>query len=1639
MSLVQQLERRRKVVGAVVACLVVLFFISSSSSTPTSGTTSWQSSRISKGYRQTESVSLRVNETRDACQRTIDRQKHLLFDTFSQVFEGVHNIALISMPDHENKGDSVIFVAEQLVLSTLGINTQYVCGVKNCDLDELRDVVHEFGQDRFAIVFHGGGNFGDLYGREHELKMSVMNAFPHVRMHVFPQSIKFRQDDQIQHTRDILTALTHPRNSIAVRDDQSYDFAKKHFNVPNLRIDKTPDIVFFMGSRPELRRLLDESVGRKGDKSDVLFFRRKDVEGSDWQWAGGASSPDFPRTYVDRNFKKIQGKSELVVKTGDWIDWDLTEDEREGGHIQFRAWKRFMTGAEWLSSADFIVTLYRYCSGYPTLLSTTRSTPVDLGAKIASLHSRIAKERKIMEGFQAMRAATSNQDVIRTCESKMRETQKTISWFEQSLRELEGRQQHDSASSMSSYDPTTTANNGNSNINHRLNNRDLPAPPPGAAPTYLGQQQQQQYGNARSPPPSSTVGGSGLMPKPSKSKANLTSLDLIKADTPLTSAKISRMLHQLEFKLHVERQYKEGIDKMAKLYLVDGDKKARADTENKRIESRQKMVLLSQALKKYKTLDVMGELGEEEDSIPEDLRANIRKPLSGALQITIKGARDLAHAPQPKKSKHASETIIYVKVEDTPRARTHPSRNDRWNEDFEIHVDKANEVEVTIYDKVPGEGAPVPIGMLWLRLSDIVEELRRRRMETETGPGWVTAADVSSHQHQHPHGHSAGYGMGASGAGSGSGLDMPVTGGGAFGSTQMGAGSSDGIDAWFAVEPEGAMMLHLNFVKSNVRKRPYEAGGLGRQGAVRKRKEEIHEQNGHQFIQKQFYAVVMCALCGEFLLKGAGMQCEDCKYACHKNCYQKVVTKCISKSNTDDKEEDQINHRIPHRFESITNISPNWCCHCGMVLPLGRKGARKCSEPNCGITAHADCVHLVPDFCGMSMLMANQLLSDIKKIHDSKARKPHSNVKSIKSSAPSSNASSTTLTPQYQQDKPTIEGYGGSGTFEQYDGRRTPQGAYAPKPLPGRQDLAGEVGRMSLQPQQQQQQVQRVPPPAINTDSSSWAQQQQQQQQPMAPPPRGSSVPPQHQQQYLQDGRIVPAYAKPVDSQSGHFQTSPSQYLQQQQQLQQQSVQPQAGYVQSPVSTGAYPQPPVAGPAYASSTTPQAAQSQAPQPPQLGNAYQLPPLSFNEQQQQQQQKQQQQQQTQMQRQPSADIQPPQPPRMPDPRLQQQQQLPQQQQVHSQLAAQQPTLKQQQQQQLEPRRPMSMQGAPPQQQQTQQIRSARRIGLDDFNFLAVLGKGNFGKVMLAEEKRSQQLFAIKVLKKEFIIENDEVESTKSEKRVFLTAARERHPFLLGLHSCFQTETRIYFVMEYVSGGDLMLHIQREQFTPRRAKFYAAEVLLALEYFHQNGIIYRDLKLDNILLTLDGHIKVADYGLCKEDMWFGKTTSTFCGTPEFMAPEIILEQRYGRAVDWWAFGVLIYEMLLGQSPFRGDDEDEIFDAILEDEPLYPIHMPKDSVSILQKLLTRDPTRRLGAGEADAAEIKAHLFFKDTNWDDIFNKRVPAPFFPAISSATDTSNFDSEFTSEQPTLTPVHSTLSAQDQAEFAGFSWTATWAS
>ncbi|KAL3893923.1 MAG: hypothetical protein SGCHY_005565, partial [Lobulomycetales sp.] len=320
----------------------------------------------------------------------------------------------------------------------------------------------------------------------------------------------------------------------------------------------------------------------------------------------------------------------------------------------------------------------------------------------------------------------------------------------------------------------------------------------------------------------------------------------------------------------------------------------------------------------------------------------------------------------------------------------------------------------------------------------------------------------------------------------------------------------------------------------------------------------------------------------------------------------------------------------------------------------------------------------------------------------------------------------------------------------------------------------------------------------------------------------------------------------------------------------------------------------------------------------------------------------------------------------------------------------------------------------------------KISLKDFNFISVLGRGAFGKVMLASDKITGSYYAIKALKKEFIIQSEDVKSVKLEKRIFQAASAAHHPFLVNLHSSFQTEERIYFVMEYVSGGDLMCHIQdKRKFPSGRTKFYACQVLLALEYFHKNNIIYRDLKLDNILMTPEGHIKVADYGICKDSMAYGQTTRTFCGTPDYMAPEILLSNRYGRAVDWWSFGVLIFVMLAGRYPFHGEDENQILDAILDDSIEYPSNLPRETFSIISQLLNKNPSRRLGAGKLDAEEVKRHPYFTGADWDAMLRKEITPPWKPTIKSATDVSNFDAEFTKEKAVLTPITSVLAKADQ--------------
>uniref|UniRef100_A0A8C7ZGY3 Protein kinase C n=1 Tax=Oryzias sinensis TaxID=183150 RepID=A0A8C7ZGY3_9TELE len=304
-----------------------------------------------------------------------------------------------------------------------------------------------------------------------------------------------------------------------------------------------------------------------------------------------------------------------------------------------------------------------------------------------------------------------------------------------------------------------------------------------------------------------------------------------------------------------------------------------------------------------------------------------------------------------------------------------------------------------------------------------------------------------------------------------------------------------------------------------------------------------------------------------------------------------------------------------------------------------------------------------------------------------------------------------------------------------------------------------------------------------------------------------------------------------------------------------------------------------------------------------------------------------------------------------------------------------------------------------------------------------------RVLLAELRGKGQFFAVKVLKKHVVLMDDDVECTMVEKRVLALAWD--NPFLTHLYSTFQSKEHLFFVMEYLNGGDLMFHIQdKGRFDINRATFYAAEIVVGLNFLHSRGIVYRDLKLDNIMLDSDGHIKLADFGMCRENVSQENRASTFCGTPDYIAPEILLGQKYTFSVDWWSFGVLVYEMLIGQSPFQGDDEDELFEAIRTDTPHYPRWITKDSKNLLEQLFMKDPITRMSV----VGNIRLHSFFKSINWTALEKRQVEPPYKPKVKSPSDCSNFDREFLNEKPRLSQCDKNLvESMDCNAFAGFSF------
>ncbi|XP_005745809.1 ribosomal protein S6 kinase alpha-2 isoform X1 [Pundamilia nyererei] len=300
----------------------------------------------------------------------------------------------------------------------------------------------------------------------------------------------------------------------------------------------------------------------------------------------------------------------------------------------------------------------------------------------------------------------------------------------------------------------------------------------------------------------------------------------------------------------------------------------------------------------------------------------------------------------------------------------------------------------------------------------------------------------------------------------------------------------------------------------------------------------------------------------------------------------------------------------------------------------------------------------------------------------------------------------------------------------------------------------------------------------------------------------------------------------------------------------------------------------------------------------------------------------------------------------------------------------------------------------------------------FQLLKVLGQGSYGKVFLVRKIRGVdrgQLYAMKVLKKATLKVRDRVRS-KMERDIL---AEVNHPFIVKLHYAFQTEGKLYLILDFLRGGDLFTRLSKEvMFTEEDVKFYLAELALALDHLHSLGIIYRDLKPENILLDEEGHIKITDFGLSKEAIDHDKRAYSFCGTIEYMAPEVVNRRGHTQSADWWSFGVLMFEMLTGSLPFQGKDRKETMALILKAKLGMPQFLSPEVQSLLRALFKRNPANRLGAGPDGVEEIKRHRFFASIDWNKLYKKEVRPPFKPTVGRPEDTFHFDPEFTSRTPT---------------------------
>ena len=326
----------------------------------------------------------------------------------------------------------------------------------------------------------------------------------------------------------------------------------------------------------------------------------------------------------------------------------------------------------------------------------------------------------------------------------------------------------------------------------------------------------------------------------------------------------------------------------------------------------------------------------------------------------------------------------------------------------------------------------------------------------------------------------------------------------------------------------------------------------------------------------------------------------------------------------------------------------------------------------------------------------------------------------------------------------------------------------------------------------------------------------------------------------------------------------------------------------------------------------------------------------------------------------------------------------------------------------------------------------KITIKDFQKIKLLGKGSFGEVFLVKYIKTNKIYAMKILDKNKVIEGGQVEHTKIERDLLVNI---NCPFIVEIKFAFQDKENLYIITEFLQGGELFFHLHKEKrFTNDKAKFYVAEIVVAIEYLHKKKIVYRDLKPENVLISDTGHVKLTDFGLSKIFKKSKEKAYTICGTPQYLAPEVILsENGYDSTIDWWSLGCVLYELLIGRAPYRICLGDSLNEDLYKKKILIPDYVCEDAKDLITKLLVIEPKKRLGYGENGAKKIKHHPFFKGINWDDVWNQKINPPFIPDLKDETDLSYFDTVFTNEQVSGSNSDISGLSMDCNTFKGFTY------